>query len=81
MLILSLIVRPAISTSAGKVGDNLAIAVCLLVVVTGLIGTRIARRIDPPLAKQAVDRREAREAKIRAANIEAAKARSAKTRD
>lgn len=81
MLILSLIIRPAISTSTGKVGDNLAIAVCLLVVLTGLIGSRIARRIDPPLAKQAQDRRDAREAKIRAANVEAAKIRAAKARD
>ena len=81
MLILSLIIRPAISTSTGKVGDNLAIAVCLLVVLTGLLGSRIARRIDPSLTKQALDRREAREAKIRAANAEAAKIRAAKARD
>jgi len=75
MLILSLIIRPAISTSTGRVGDDLAIVVCLLVVVTGLIGGRIARRIDPSLAQQVRDRQEAREAKIRDAKIKAAKAR------
>lgn len=60
MLILSLIIRPAISTSTGRIGDDLAIAVCLLVVVTGLIGRRIAGRIDPALAKQAQDRHKPR---------------------
>ncbi|GAB3915729.1 hypothetical protein GCM10011575_22460 [Microlunatus endophyticus] len=67
MLFLSLIIRPAIKTPSGAVGDDLAIIVCLLVVVTGFIGTRVARRIDPSLTQQARDRREAREEKIRAA--------------
>lgn len=78
MLVLSLIIRPAIRTSSGRVGDNLALAVCLLVVLTGFLGTRIARRIDGPLARQALDRQQAREAKIRAANQRAADALAAK---
>ncbi|QGN34862.1 hypothetical protein GJV80_20860 [Microlunatus sp. Gsoil 973] len=65
MLILSLLVRPAIDTRSGKVGDDLAIIACLLVIITGFIGTRVARRIDEPLAKQFTERQKAREAKLR----------------
>jgi hypothetical protein len=65
MLILSLLVRPAIDTRSGKVGDDLAIIACLLVITTGFIGTRVARRIDEPLAKQFTERQKAREAKLR----------------
>lgn len=65
MLILSVLIRPAINTSSGRMGDNLAIIACLLVVLTGLIGGRVARRIDEPLAEQAAERQKAREAKLR----------------
>gem|GEM_PF-4012256 len=65
MLILSLLIRPAIDTRSGRVGDDLAIIACLLVVLTGFIGTRVARRIDEPLAKQFSDRQKARDAKLK----------------
>lgn len=65
MLILSLLVRPAINTRSGAVGDNLAIIACLLVVATGLIGTRVARRIDGPLAEQREARQRLRESKLK----------------
>lgn len=65
MLILSLLIRPAIRTRSGAVGDNLAIVACLLVVVTGLIGSRVARRIDGPLSKQFAEKQKRREAKLR----------------
>ncbi|MBO0811875.1 MAG: hypothetical protein J2P23_07485 [Microlunatus sp.] len=67
MLILSLLIRLAISTRTGMVGDNLAIAACLLVVLTGFIGTRIARRIDPALSKQFAERQRERDERVKKA--------------
>lgn len=51
MLILSLLVRRTIDTNEAMMGDNLALIACLAVVATGLIGGRIGRRIDEPLAQ------------------------------
>lgn len=65
MLILSLLLRLAIRSPSGTVGDDLAIIACLLMVITGLIGARVGKRVDKPLTDLQESRRREREAKLR----------------
>lgn len=42
LLILSLLVRPAIETPHGMMGDNLAIIACLALIATAALGLKFA---------------------------------------
>jgi hypothetical protein len=42
LLVMSLLIRPAIQTPHGMMGDNFAIAACLALIVTAALGLKFA---------------------------------------
>jgi hypothetical protein len=50
LLIMSLLIRPAIETPHGMMGDNFAIIACLALIVTAALGMKFAP--DEPAGKQ-----------------------------
>lgn len=42
LLIMSVVIRPAIQTPNGMMGDNLAIVACLLLIITAALGIKFA---------------------------------------
>lgn len=42
LLIICVVIRPAIRTEQGMMGDNLAIIACLLLIITAVLGLKFA---------------------------------------
>lgn len=49
LLIISVVIRPAIRTEQGMMGDNLAIIACLVLIITAVLGLKFAP--DDPAGK------------------------------
>ncbi|MFC7619447.1 hypothetical protein [Microlunatus sp. GCM10028923] len=57
LLIISVVIRPAIRTQEGMMGDNLAIISCLVLIITALLGLRFGS--DDKISKADDGRRQA----------------------
>lgn len=49
LLIISVVIRPAIRTPEGMMGDNLAIIACLVLIIAALLGIKFAP--DEPISQ------------------------------